>query len=79
MSRSIRKHTIVKYACDTRWSWKNGRTFVNRYNRRVAKRALHSGEDCLPRAKKLCAWDWDYCKWYISKKEAQKYYKLKRK
>lgn len=79
MSKSIRKHTIFKYGCSTRESWKSWRTFANRYNRRIAKRVLGCGEEHFPKARKLCSWDWDFCKWYFSKNDVQDNYKLKRK
>lgn len=79
MSKSIRKHTIFKYGGSTRESWKSWRTFANRYNRRIAKSVLRHGEEHFPMERKLCSWDWDFCKWYFSKEDVQDNYKLKRK
>lgn len=79
MSKSIRKHTILKYGGSTRESWKSWKTFANRYNRRIAKSLLRHGEEIFPKAKKLCYWDWDFCKWYFTKNDVQENYKLKRK
>ena len=79
MSRSIRKHAILKYGGSPRESWKTWRTLANRYNRRIAKRALRRGDEDFPKERKLCYWDWDFCKWYFSKETVQSNYKIKRK
>ena len=79
MSKSIRKHTILKFGCGPRKSWKKWRTFANKYNRRVAKGILRSGGEYFPKEKKLCAWDWDFHKWYFTKEYAKRDYRLIKK
>lgn len=79
MSRSIKKHAILKYGGKPRESWKSWRTLANRYNRRIAKTVLRRGEEDFPKERKLCYWDWDFCKWYFSKETVQSNYKIKRK
>lgn len=79
MSRSIRKHAILKYGGSPRESWKTWRTLANRYNRRIAKRVLRRGDEDFPKERKLCYWDWDFCKWYFSKQRVQADYKITRK
>lgn len=64
MSRSVRKNPILKYGGDTRESWKECKKMINRYNRRKSKEAIRNNEDIPFKEKKLCFWDWDFCKWY---------------
>ena len=79
MSKSIRKHVHLKYGGSTRESWKDWKSFANRYNRRLVRHILRRGGEVLPKDKRLGAWDFDFCKWYYSKEEVNDNYKLKRK
>lgn len=79
MSKSIRKHTILKYGGNPRESWKESKIFANRYNRRVARGILRGGGEYFPKDKKLCVWDWDFCKWYFTSEYAKENYKLIKK
>ena len=77
MSRSRRKHRLMKWGGDSSWSkWK---AFVNRYNRNVAKQILRNGGDIFPKDRMLNAWDPEFFKFYYTKEEERKYYKYRRK
>lgn len=62
MSRSVKKHLMTKYGGKNRISWKKWKTLINRYNRRTAKQNSLKGEDPYQKDKKLCSWDFDFCK-----------------
>ena len=79
MSRSVKKHLITKYGGKNRISWKKWKTLINRYNRRVSKQNCLKGEDLYQKDKKLCSWDFDFCKWYYSQKDLVKFPRVKRK
>lgn len=79
MSRSFRKHNFLKYGSFPRTSWKKWKIFVNRHNRRKSKFVLRVKEEFLYEDKKLCYWDYDFCKWYYPERMVKKNYKLVRK
>lgn len=79
MSRSMKKHIITKFGCKTRDLWKEFKTSANRYNRRKAKEVIFRGEEILPKARKLCSWDYEFCRWHFTKDDADDNYRLRRK
>lgn len=64
MSRSVRKHPLIKYHDHPRSSWKIGKKMMHRYNRNRCKQALRNGHEPLP---DVCLnyFDWDYIKSYF--------------
>lgn len=79
MSRSVRKHTIVKYGGNLRASWKSCKQDINRYNRRKSRLSIKKGDEYPYRDMKLCQWDWDFCKWYYNAAALEKYPEVRRK
>lgn len=74
MSRSVKKHPIWKYG-----SWRWEKQTMNRYNRKIARQAMRNGLEPSPKEKKICSWDFDYCKSYLSKEYLRKWPYLIRK
>lgn len=77
MSRSVRKHYLLKYGSPPRSSWKSWKVFVNRFNRRKSRFVLKTKEDFLYKDRRLCSWDFEFCKMYISEQYVD--YKIIRK
>lgn len=79
MSRSVRKHNILKYGCCRREIWRYSKKRINRFNRRNAKMMILAGEDVAIPDTKLCVWDWDYVKTYVPIEWMEQNPELKRK
>ena len=79
MSRSIKKYAITKYAGNRRKSWKRWKKIANRFNRRNSKKSIMRGEEGNLKDRKLCSWDYDFCKCYFSKDNLVYFPRVRRK